>query len=382
MRFLAAFAAFALSAAAGCAAPAGGPGAVPAPAPAQAGVRNIILLIADGAGVGMWAAAEFARADLAVKEMPVTGLVSTRSASHRVTDSAAGATSYATGVRVTNRTLGVSGCPMPVRGDTVVAALPEGCRPLESWFTLARSKGRATGLVTTTSVVDATPAAFVVHSPSRYRYDPIAEQLAAAGLDVLLGGGRRYFEAETRNDRRDLLGEMCARSDCLRTSADLTAYRPGNRPLVGLFAPADMDDLERRPVGLPAMVAAALGRLERNPRGFVAVFETEATDNAGHANEPLERATADMLEFDRAVAVALEFARRTPGTLVVVTSDHETGGFSLIEAGDDVELRYATRGHTAGLVPLFADGPMAERFGGFRQNHEVGRALMEIVRGW
>jgi alkaline phosphatase len=130
------------------------------------------------------------------------------------------------------------------------------------------------------------------------------------------------------------------------------------------------------------MVSAALDKLDRHPDGFVAMFETEATDNAAHANAPLERVTADLLEFDRAVAIALEFASRSPGTLLIVTADHETGGFSLIETGNDFELRYANRGHSAAMVPLFAIGPQSERFGGLRENHEIGQTLLEIVRAW
>jgi alkaline phosphatase len=315
--------------------------------------------------------------------MPVTGLVDTRSATGKVTDSAAGATVYATGVRVTNRTIGVGGsCPLPASRDTVPTEWPQGCTPLESWFTMARDRGKATGLVTTTSVIDATPASFIAHSPSRYWRQAIAEQFATAGLDVLLGGGRAYFEGASRTDGRDLLGAMCERAECVTDPAELADYRASDRPLIGLFAPADFDDEPERPVALPDMVGAALTRLARDPDGFVAVFETEATDNATHANLPLERVTADILEFDRAVGVALEFAARTPGTLVIATADHETGGFSLVQAGEDFELEYATGGHTAALVPLFASGPQAERFGGFRDNTEIGRTLLEIVRGW
>lgn len=117
-------------------------------------------------------------------------------------------------------------------------------------------------------------------------------------------------------------------------------------------------------------------------RSLVALFETEATDNAPHANMPLERIAADILEFDSAIGVALQFASRSPGTLVIVTSDHETGGLSLVEEGADFELKYATGGHSAALVPLFAAGPGAERFGGFRDNFEIGRLLLAIVRHW
>lgn len=350
----------------------------------NAEVRNIIVLIADGAGVGLWTAAAYASDALAVKDFPVVGLVDTRSASHKVTDSGAGASVYATGERVTNRTISVgpsSACPLPRSSDTS-RVRPAGCNPLDSWFRLARDKGKSTGIVTTTTVVDATPAAFVVHSPSRYWYDEIAADLATARLDVMFGGGRRYFAGATRGDGRDLLGGMCASSVCLTTADDLAAYRPDARPVVGLFAEGDMDQRPARPVGLPAMVEQALAKLRLDPDGFVALFESEATDNATHANATLDRITADMLEFDRAVAVALAFARRTPGTLVIVTGDHETGGVSLAETGADFQLRYTTTGHTAGLVPLFAFGPRAESFGGLRENYEIGQRLFGIVRSW
>lgn len=353
------------------------------PPPDAAEVRNIILMIADGIGVGAWTAAEYANDSLAVKRMPVVGLIDTRSALHKVTDSAAGASVYATGQRVVNRTLSVgpaSACPLPSSGSSGV--WPNGCEPLETWFEAARAKGRATGIVTTTFVTDATPAAFVAHSPSRYWREQLAVQVAEFGLDVLLGGGRQDFDAATRDDGRDLLGEICERARCLESAQELDAYQPDDQAVAGLFASGDMDELEVRPVDLPSMVAAALKKLGSNPHGFVAMFETEATDNATHQNAPLERVTANLLEFDRAVAVALDFADRTPGTLVIVTADHETGGFSLVESGNDFELEYANRGHTAAMVPVFAIGPQAERFGGINQNYEIGRLFRNIVDGW
>lgn len=346
-------------------------------------VRNIILMIADGAGAGAWTAAEYANDRLAVKRMPVVGLVDTRSAIHKVSDSAAGASVYATGKRAVNRTLSVgpaSACPFPKAGAS--PPWPDGCEPLETWFEVARDKGRATGIVTTTFVTDATPAAFVAHSPSRYWREEVALQVAGFGLDALLGGGARDFDAAIRADGRDLMGELCEEARCLTSAEELDDYRPGKRPLVGLFASGDMDEHEVRPASLPLMVTAALKKLERNRTGFVAMFETEATDNAAHANAPLERFTADLLEFDRAVAVALDFAKRIPGTLVVVTADHETGGFALVETGNDFELVYASRGHSAAMVPLFAFGPQSERFAGLRENYEIGRIFMDIVRRW
>lgn len=382
---IASLAAIAVTAAGGCALDAGrSPGSERAAPPVDTPeVRNIILMIADGVGAGAWTAAEYANDNLAIKRMPVVGLIDTRSAVHKVSDSAAGASVYATGRRVVNRTISVgpaSACPLPPPGSS--GTWPEGCDPLETWFEAARDKGRATGIVTTTFVTDATPAAFVGHSPSRYWREELAVQVAGFGLDVLMGGGARDFDAATRGDGRDLLGEICARARCLTSPEELDDYRPDSRAVAGLFASGDLDEFDVRPVTLPAMVEAALDKLARNPQGFVAMFETEATDNATHANAPLERVTEDLLEFDRAVAVALDFARRTPGTLVVVTADHETGGFSLVESGNDFELRYANRGHTAAMVPIFAFGPRADRFGGLSENYEIGQLFRSIVDEW
>ncbi|HUE96037.1 MAG TPA: alkaline phosphatase [Longimicrobiaceae bacterium] len=346
-------------------------------------VRNIILMIADGAGPGLWSAAAYGADQLAVKRMPIGGIVDTRSARHRVTDSAAAASVYATGERVTNRTISVGpDCPVPASNDTTVVAWATGCEPIETWFEIARAKGKGTGLLTTTAIVDATPASFVAHSPSRYWGDLIAEQMVDAGLDVLLGGGRRHFTAMGRNDGRDLLGPMCERSDCFTSAEAFLGYTPTERPLVGLFAQGDMDSANPRTLSISVMVEAALAKLGRSPNGFVAMFETESTDNTTHDNAPIEVITDRILEFDRAVGVVLDFAQRTPGTLVIVTGDHDTAGIALVEAGIGTRLEYANTGHSAAPVPLFAEGPRAEQFGGYRENYEIGRMLMEIVRGW
>jgi alkaline phosphatase len=344
---------------------------------------RIIVMMADGAGPAQWTAALHAGERLAVREMPVVGLIDTPSATRRVTDSAAGATAYATGERTFGRAVGVGvECQEIVARDTAaVRADPRSCAPLETVLEVARARGMATGIVTTAAVVDGSPAAFVAKSPSRYWYDLIADQFVEARLDVLLGGGRSYFEGGARDDRRNVLGELCRDAHCITTAAELAAYRADDRRLVGLFTGGPMPVVAEREPALPQMVEVALARLDRNPRGFFAFFESEGTDDAGHDNVPLAEMAAEMLDFDRAVAVALHYARRTPGTLLVVLSDHESGGMSIVERGDSALAVYTTGGHTATMVPLFAFGPGAERFGGIRRNDEVGRALMELVRG-
>lgn len=357
------------------------PAAVQQPRPGES-PKNIIFLMADGAGVAYYSALAHAREDAAFTKMPVVALVGTRSANRRVPDSAATASAYATGELVTNRVLSMVGCPQPDPRDPVTEA-PAGCEARESWFDVARRQGKATGAVTTTRIVDASPAAFVTHSPSRYWYEEIAASFAEAGLDVMLGGGRRYFEADGRADGVDVIAGMCADAACVWTAAELSAYTADDRPLVGLFAPDDLGNAAERPVSLPAMTAAALQRLSRDPDGFVAIVESEGTDNSGHANEPLEAVTAEMFEFDDAVASALAFADANPGTLVIATADHETGGFALIDAPGDDEFTgsYSTRGHTAEMVPFFAYGAGAARFAGVRSNTEIGRLLKEMLAG-
>ncbi len=359
----------------------------PAPAgrgisPAASEIRSIILLIGDGVGTAYWTAAKFAADSLAVERMPVVGLVDTRSADSRVTDSAAGATVYATGVRTYNNAVGVGvRCRELMRNDSArIMQNPATCDPLESYFDVARQRGMATGLVATSTITHATPASFAAHVPHRRMEPEIAEQMVGKRLNVLLGGGRGFFDGSQRPDRRNLWEQMCRDATCITTAQELARYTPDDRPLYGLFAQGQMEPAAQRQPTLPEMTRAALAKLSRNPSGFVVVIEGSQPDWAGHDNLPLPAVVDEMVDFDRAIAVALDFARRNPQTLVVVTADHETGGLALVQRADTLTALYSTIGHTAEMVPLFAFGPGAERFGGIKENYEVGRLLMESVR--
>jgi alkaline phosphatase len=344
--------------------------------------RNVIFMQADGAGIAYWSAAAHARDEPSFTMMPVVALIEPRSAGHRVPDSAATASAYATGELVMNRVISMVGCPQPEPRDPV-GPIPEGCEPVDSWFDIARERGKALGIVTTTDVVDASPAAFVATSPSRYWGQSIAEQFVAAELDVLLGGGRRHFDPSVREDGADLLSALCSRAVCVSSPGEVAEYTPADGPVVGLFTDGDMGPVAERPLPLTAMTEMALARLSLDPDGFVVLIETEGTDNSGHANESLESITAEMLEFDDAVEMAMEFAQRHRGTLVIVTADHETGGLALgqTESPDSLVAAYTTRGHTASMIPLFAVGPGSERFAGVHTNAEIGLLLKEILSG-
>ncbi|MDZ7778490.1 MAG: alkaline phosphatase [Gemmatimonadota bacterium] len=363
-----------------------GPGAAQMTADGDAEVRNVILMIADGAGVATWSVARMARgSELAVAGMPVVGLVDTRNADGGLTDSAAGATAFSTGARTFNRAIAVGPeCRDQIEADPAgVAADPASCAPLPTLLEGAEERGKATGMVTTTALTDATPASFAAHAPSRDLHASLAVQVLDSGADVLLGGGRMYFDGSLQGGPGDLLRDVCGEADCPRDAAELEEARSGTRRLLGLFAADEMERAGERVPDLPTMTRAALERLSANPEGLFLLVETEGTDSYQHDNDPLPSIRREILEFDRAVAEALAFAERTPGTLVVVTGDHETGGLAVHGEAEttESEIAYTSGGHTHAMVPLFAHGPGAERLAGIRDNDEVGRILRALLLG-
>jgi alkaline phosphatase len=326
----------------------------------------VILFIADGAGNGHWTAARIARPDLAVAGFAVQGQIDTRGADHLTTSSGPGATAIATGVRTRLRAVGVG---------------PDGER-LTTVLEYAERRGMATGLVTTTLLTDATPAAFAAHYPTRDHL-AIAQQMAEQPVTVLLGGGRMMFARAKLDDQTSALDAMLRRYQFVETAAALRTLDPDTvTALLGLFAEEDLPPAPERQPTLAEMTQAALAVLERDSDGFFLLVEAEETDTQAHENAPFDAIAAEMLAYDDAIRVAVQYRARHPETLVVVTSDHECGGITVHEtvAGKPA-LVYATTGHTAGLVPVFADGPGAERFGGLLGNDEIGRRLIALVRG-
>ena len=390
---------------------------------AQEAPTRVILIIGDGAGAGYWTAARAASNPTAVERFPVAGLVDTRNSEDKVTDSAAAGTACSAGVRTYNGAIGVD-----AKGNAVTTVLE-----------VAQRQGLATGLVATSSITHATPAAFASHVPDRSMQWEIARQLAQAEVDVMLAGGRRWFDPSQRPDSLDLLSDLKARYTYVQTSSELAELSTGGvERLLGLFADDYLPPAPGRSPTLPAMTRAALQVLDQDPDGFFLMVEGSQPDWRGHDGEPLDAITAEMLDLDQAVGVALDYQLRNPETLIVVTADHETGGLAVQQAGTrrlltraaatadstlaqlaearsamDPELasladsaswfagrlsrllrekaellgdssilvaRYTTGSHTAELVPLFASGPGAERFGGIKENWRVGELLREVVR--
>jgi alkaline phosphatase len=297
----------------------------------------------------------------------MSGLVVPRGTSPRVIDSAASATAYAIGMPTFNGAIGMG--PDSIAHETVLEA--------------AKKVGLATGLVTTTSITDATPAAFAAHVPDRTLHHDIAAQLAATGVDVLMGDGLGYFDGTLRPDSQNLLPGLARRYTIARSPAELAAVdRKATPALLGLFAQSNAPALDPAKPRLATMAETALAILSRDPDGFFLLVETEGSDEAAHANAPIDQVAAIMADLDQAIRVVLRFQADHPETLVIMTSDHETGGAALhVGRGAVRSLTYTTPGHTAAMVPLFAIGPRAETFTGVHDSDAIGRLLLSAVLG-
>lgn len=331
---------------------------------AEQAPRSVILLIGDGMGVGHVTAARVAGpgpdGKLAMDTMPYAGFVLTHPSGRLVTDSAASATALATGHKTTNGAVSVD---------------PDG-RRLKSILHLARDMGKSTGVISTKSITDATPAAFTSQVKSRGEHAEIASQMIASGVDVVLGGGRSAFLPKTtepgaREDGRDLLAEARDLGYDVFDSAEGMNASQSDR-MIGLFAPDSMTTQRPEPT-LAEMTAKAISALNRNERGFFLMSEGAQIDSFAHANSA-DGVARQTLLFDDAVRVALDFAAEDGRTLVLVTADHDTGGMVVLDP-DAEHPRYKAGwvggGHTGNMVPLYAYGPGAERFAGTHDNTRI-----------
>lgn len=342
----------------------------PAPLPeseADTGPFSVIFVIGDGTGLNYWSAARLAFPSVSVDELPVVGLVGTTASNSRITDSAAGATAFATGVKTFNGAIGVG--PDSAALETVLEA--------------ARARGMATGLVATATITHATPASFAAHVPDRGLHFEIASQLVGAGTDVMIGGGRQFFDPAERPDSMDLLAALAEDATVVDSAPALRDLDPSRVDRLAAFiADGNPGPAAERSVSLAEMTEVALEILQRDDDGFFLMVEASQVDWVGHDNAPLNRVLGELYDLDGAVRAAMAFQEQRPNTLLLVTADHETGGLALHYDSTGVfRAHYTTDGHTAGLVPLFAGGPGSDALGGTRENDELGRILLDLIRG-
>lgn len=352
--------------------------------------KNVILLIGDGMSASQITSyrllKEGPNGRIAVDNFPISGIVLTHSADAIITDSASSATAYSTGSKTKNGFLGVD---------------QEG-RILENLTEKLDNYGFVSALISTSEVTHATPAAFSSHVDSRRNTDEISSQMLESKVATILGGGRKFFlSAENggkRKDKRDLLEEAKKSHKILmhKHELDITGITPSDR-ILGLFADEHLRD-EENPENhsseptLTEMLRFSLERAEaaidNQCRGSFIMVEGSQVDWAGHANniDYLER---ELKEFDEATRYALEYAKKNPDTLVVVTADHETGGL-LIEpialsyyTGNNIKFSFNTAigggSHTGVPVPVYAYGPGSLNFSGTLDNTDVYRAILSAL---
>ncbi len=292
---------------------------------AKGKIKNVILLIGDGMGPNYTTAYRYYKNDFFAKEMTPTafdpylvGMQTTYPDDQRenITDSAAAATAMATGQKTYNNAI----------------AVDEKNRPLETVLERAKHVGKSTGLVATSEINHATPAAFAAHNESRKNYAAIADDYydelidGQHTVDVLLGGGKKYFKRKDRNlvkqFRNDGYNFVTNREQLLNSSSN---------KVLGLFAdeglPKAIDRGKKIP-SLEEMTNAALKQLNKNENGFFLMVEGSQIDWAGHSNDVVG-VMSEMKDFEQAFQAAIDFAKKDKHTLVIATADHETGGLSI-----------------------------------------------------
>lgn len=330
--------------------------------------KNIILLIGDGMGIAQITAGMYSNGNqLNLERCKYIGLHIPYSLDNLVTDSAAGATAFACGIKTYNGAIGV---------DPSKKAVPNIVEQVSAM-------GMETGLVVTSTITHATPAAFYAHQPRRDMYEAIAADLAASEIDFFVGGGTTDFVG--RQDGRNLIEEMRNNGFFLTDSATVSFDKvqiPFDKKFGYFSSPnAPVKASEGRDY-LPLATQKAIQYLKRNggKKGFFLMVEGSQIDWGGHANDS-DYIVSEMLDFDKAVGAALDFAEEDGNTLVIITADHETGGYSILPGSEMNKIRpgFTTDSHTASLIPVFAFGPGQELFTGVYENtaiyHKMVRAL-------
>ncbi|WP_411766900.1 alkaline phosphatase [Winogradskyella sp. A3E31] len=341
--------------------------------------KNVILLIGDGTGLSQISSAYYFKdSEPNYSRFKHIGLIKTSSSREDITDSAAGATAFASGIKTYNGAIGVADDSTEVK--TIVEIISR--------------KKINTGVISTSSIVHATPASFYAHALYRGYYDDIAVDLVSSDIDFAAGGGKMFFNQ--REDGKDLFKELKSKKFELDTIKLGTIEEISNhKKMAYIFGNEHLRPAAKgRGDYLPRATELGLQFLskdEKNPNFFLMV-EGSQVDWGGHSNNA-DYLISELIDFDDAIGKALDFAKKDGNTLVIVTADHETGGFTLsstikeTEDGekysdyDEITGTFSTGGHSATLIPVFAYGPGAEEFIGVYENTEIFHKIMKVT-GW
>jgi alkaline phosphatase len=366
--------------------------------------KNIIFMIGDGMGLSHVIAARIFKngpdgESLHLETLPTLGYQRTHSASDSLTDSAAAASAWANGEKFNN---GEVSCHDDDQDGRCEPA------PSPTILEIAKAKGKATGLVVTSTVTHATPAAFGSHVPSRRCENEIARQyIQGTEVDVILGGGRKKFKSTGKQaDECGTFGDFIADAErkgyqIVYTKKALDAVvEKRSRKILGLFAPKGKtpelfrlyptEHYQTEEPTLPQMTAAALELVERDENGFFLLVEGSQIDWASHRND-VAYLIGETLAFDESVKVVLDWINEKPtrrqNTLVVISADHETGGFAISGArgkkykpGDIVDHGWTSYGHTAEDTLIWSQGPGSQYLGRALDNTDLYKVMRQVLK--
>ena len=341
--------------------------------------HNVILLIGDGMGSEHVRAASFylygEDGKLVMQSLPYHGEAITDSLNSpaRPTDSAAAATALATGCKVANGVLSLRITTQPAatsaqsQATTAATTQPVGV-PIKTVLEVAKELGKATAVLTTTDITDATPAGFTVHVSARGLAPDIAKQQIQQRADVMMGGigggltsemvtQAGYLPITTREELLAISGTVTRVWGLFGKSHMPSEYADAQRKTATQPATQDGRDYDTLP-HLSEMVPVALSIVEKDPDGFFMMLEGGCIDKAAHKNL-LPNEVCETVEFDKAVAAVMQWAKGRGDTLVIITADHETGGLTIDSPNDKGQfptVNYTTKGHTRANVPVWAWG--------------------------
>ena len=331
--------------------------------------KNIILLIGDGMGLSQVSASLFYNKETSnFDRFSIIGLIKTSAHGSLITDSAAAATALASGVKTYNGAIGVTKDSISV--ETIVEQIS--------------NQGIVTGLIATSSITHATPASFYAHVKSRRMYEDIAYFLVNSDIDFFAGGGLKFFNK--RKDEKDLIAQLKRNGFEVNTGVlpnNILSNLPSGQPRKQaiLLAEDEMPKMnEGRGDFLPNATKLALEVLSKNENGFFLMIEGSQIDWGGHANDT-DYLISELLDFDKTIGLVLDFAVQNGETLVIVTADHETGGFTLSNDNGNynkIKPTFSTNGHSATLIPVFAEGPSASLFGGIYENVAIYTKMISL----
>ena len=321
-------------------------------------VKNIILLIGDGMGLAQIHAGITGNAGkLNLTQFLNIGFSKTASSDNYITDSAAGATAFATGKKTRNRAIGVDSNLVPAK----------------SIIKDFQAAGKKVALISSGDITDATPASFYAHRPERSMQDSIAKDYLSNWVDIAIGGGMEHFQLTGVSKQLAVKGVNVSEK-----WGDLSSLKT---PFL-LLDPHNAKSIQNgRGSFLSDSFKKTIQEFKTHKPGFFMMAEGAQIDYGGHANI-VSYTVLEMLDFDKLVGEALRFADSNGQTLVIVTADHETGGLTLLDGNlktGYVDGHFSTDDHTGVMVPVFAYGPHSLDFRGVYENTEIYNKIRALI---